>query len=114
MNTQPWTIWLVLSCAFLGSLGQLLFKVGSKSVSFNILSWITNWHVILGMALYGISAILFITALKFGNLSILYPVIATTYLWVIIFSLLFLGESFSPIKWAGIALIVSGVILIAR
>ena len=42
MNTQPWTVWLTLICAFLGSLGQLLFKVGSKSVSFNILSWITN------------------------------------------------------------------------
>jgi len=114
MNTQPWTIWLVLSCAFLGSLGQLLFKLGSKSVSFDILSWITNWQVIGGMALYGISAILFITALKYGSLSILYPVIATTYLWVIIFSVLFLGESFSPIKWLGIALIISGIILIVR
>jgi len=114
MNTQPWTIWLVLSCAFLGSLGQLLFKLGSKSVSFNVLSWITNWHVILGMALYGISAILFITALKFGNLSILYPVIATTYVWVTFFSIIFLGESFPLIKWAGIALIISGIILIVR
>jgi len=114
MNAQPWTVWLTLVCAFLGSLGQLLFKVGSKSVSFNILGWITNWHVILGMVLYGISAILFITALKFGNLSTLYPVIATSYLWVVIFSVLFLGESFSPIKWAGVVLIVSGVTLIAR
>jgi len=114
MNTQPWTIWLVLFCAFLGSLGQLLFKLGSKSVSFNILTWITNWQVIGGMALYGISAILFITALKYGNLSILYPIIATTYVLVTVFSITFLGESFSPIKWAGIALIVSGVILIVR
>ena len=114
MNTQPWAICVVLFCAFLGSLGQLLFKLGSKSVSFDILSWITNWHVILGMALYGISAILFITALKYGSLSTLYPIIATTYIWVMIFSVLFLGEPFPLIKWLGLALIVIGVILIVR
>ncbi|MBA7622536.1 4-amino-4-deoxy-L-arabinose-phosphoundecaprenol flippase subunit ArnE [subsurface metagenome] len=114
MNTQPWTIWLVLLCAFLGSLGQLLFKLGSKSISFNVLSWITNWQIMGGMALYGISSILFITALKYGNLSILYPIIATTYVWVAIFSVMFLREPFALTKWIGVALIIGGVISIVK
>jgi len=116
MNTSAplWTIGLVLFCAFLGALGQLLFKLGSASVSVNILSWFTNWKVLLGMTLYGISAVLFIVALKHGNLSVLYPLIATSYIWVALFATRFLGEPFSPLKWLGIALIAGGASLIVK
>lgn len=113
-NAKAWSVAVVLFCAFLGALGQLLFKLGSASISANLLSWITNWKVIGGMALYGLSAILFIVALKHGNLSVLYPVIATSYIWVVIFSVKFLGEPFSPMKWLGIILIMGGVSLIVR
>jgi len=114
MNTQSWTIGLVFFCAFLGAIGQLLFKLGSTSVSFNLLSWITNIKVIGGMLLYGVSAIFFIIALKHGNLSVLYPLIATSYIWVTIFSVKFLGEPFSFMKWIGIVLIITGVSIIVR
>lgn len=114
MNTQSWTIGLVFFCAFLGAMGQLLFKLGSASVSFNLLSWITNIKVMGGMLLYAVSAVLFIIALKHGNLSVLYPLIATSYIWVAIFSVKFLGEPFSLEKWIGIALIIVGVSIIVR
>jgi len=114
MNTQSWTIGLVFFCAFLGAIGQLLFKLGSTSVSFNLFSWITNIKVIGGMLLYAVSAVLFIIALKHGNLSVLYPLIATSYIWVAIFSVKFLGEPFSLAKWIGIALIIAGVSVIVR
>jgi len=116
MNTSAplWTICLVLFCALLGALGQLFFKLGSASVSANISSWLANWKVLLGMALYGISAVLFIVALKHGNLSVLYPLIATSYIWVALIATKFLGEPSSPLKWLGIALIIGGVSLIAR
>ena len=116
MNTSAplWAIGLVLFCALLGALGQLLFKLGSASVSSDILSWLANWKVLLGMALYGISAVLFIVALKYGNLSVLYPLIATSYIWVAFLATKYLGEPFSPLNWLGIALIVGGVSLIVR
>jgi len=61
MNTSAplWTIGLVLFCALLGALGQLFFKLGSASVSLDISSWLINWKVLLGMVLYGISAVFF-------------------------------------------------------
>ena len=116
MNTTVplWAVGLVLFCAFLGALGQVLFKLGSASVSLDILSWLINWKVLLGMVLYGISAVLFIVALKHGNLSELYPLIATSYVWVAFLATRFLGEPFSPLKWLGIGLIVGGVSLIVR
>lgn len=112
--TKIWTVGLVLFCAFLASLGQLLFKLGSGSVSTSFLSWITNIKLISGMFIYAFSAVLFIIALKHGNLSLLYPVMATSFIWVSILSVKFLGEPFSPTKWLSIALIIIAVSLIVR
>lgn len=111
MNVKLWAIGLVVFCAFLASLGQLLFKLGSESISTNLLSWAMNLRIIGGMVIYFVGAILFIVALKHGNLSILYPLIATSYIWVVIFSTRFLGEPFSFTQWIGIALIIGGVSL---
>ena len=95
METKTWAIGLAALCALLGSSGQLLFKLGSSSVMLNFGSWVTNVKVITGMMLYGVSAILFIFALKYGSLSVLYPVIATSYIWVALLSNKVLGEPLS-------------------
>ena len=113
METKTWAIGLAALCALMGSAGQWLFKRGSASVDAHLMSWLTNGNVIGGMALYGLSAVLFIFALKHGRLSILYPVIATSYIWVTLISAQALGEAVSVSKWGGIALILGGVILIA-
>ena len=114
MDVKIWVILLVAFCALLGATGQVFFKLGSKTVSMDIVSWITNWKVILGLALYAIATIMFIVALKQGNLSILYPVIATSYIWVAIFSTVFLKEVFPLYKWFAIILILGGVALIVK
>lgn len=113
-HTELWAIGLAFFCATLAAVGQLLFKLGSRRVSFSITSWVTNWQIIAGMVLYGVSAILFIIALKNGNLSILYPIIATSYIWVALLSIKILGEPFPPIKWVGFFLILGGVSIIIR
>ena len=101
-------------CALVGSLGQLFFKTGSASIGFSLGSWLTNWRVILGFVLYGVSALGFIVALKHGKLSLLYPVIATSYIWVTLLSSWVLGEKIDAYHWIGIALILLGVAVIVR
>ena len=100
---------LVAFCALLGAIGQVFFKLASGSLSFEIVSLITNWKLFLGLFLYGVATILFLVALKYGDLSILYPIIATSYVWVTIFSVAFLGEVFPLYKLIGIVMIVLGV-----
>jgi len=112
VKTELWAIGVVLFCAVLGSMGQILLKLGSASVSFKLMSWIGNLKLMGGISMYALAAILFIFAIKHGNLSILYPLVATSYIWVAILSVRFLGEPFAFIKWIGIALILSGVCLI--
>lgn len=107
------TIFITLLCAFLASLGQTFFKIGSKTVNTHVLSWISNWKLILGMCLYGLSAILFIIALKHGKLSILYPIIATSYIWVMMISHFILKEPINYFNWIGVFLIICGVFMIA-
>ena len=64
--------------------------------------------------MYGLSAILFIFALKYGKLSVLYPVIATSYVWVALLSSKVLAEPLSIPKWGGITLILFGIALVVR
>ena len=106
-------IFISLVCALLGSLGQTFFKLGSAKVTGNLLSWIANWQVILGLFLYGVSALMFIVALKYGQLSILYPVIATSYIWVTLISAIYLKEPVNIVNWVGVLLILFGVGLLA-
>ena len=114
MTTPLWTVLLVLVTAFLAAVGQLFFKMGASSVSWGPWSWLLNWQLIAGLALHGVGFILLVIALKQGNLSILYPVLATSYIWVALLSVLFLGEAFFGIQWLGVALIIGGVGLIVR
>ena len=105
-------ILLSLFCALLASLGQTFFKLGSAQVSSHLTDWLLNWRVILGMTIYGLSAVLFIVALKYGELSILYPIIATSYIWITILSHYVFGERITYINWIGVALIITGISLI--
>lgn len=114
MQTKLWVILLVLFCALLGAVGQVFFKLGSSTLKLDFYSLITNWKVIIGLVLYAAATVLFLIALRQGNLSILYPIIATSYIWVALFSVYFLHESFSLAKWLGVGLIVLGVIFIVR
>lgn len=104
---------LTLFCSLLAALGQTFFKIGAASINKNLYSWLTNWQLILGMFIYALSALLFIVALKYGNLSILYPIIAMSYVWVTLISKYLFGEPVNIFNWAGILLITGGVFIIA-
>jgi undecaprenyl phosphate-alpha-L-ara4N flippase subunit ArnE len=67
----------------------------------------------MGMVLYAIGGILLILSFRGGEVSVLYPIFATSYIWVSFLSIYFLGEIMNPYKWAGIAAIVIGIVLIS-
>jgi uncharacterized membrane protein len=103
---------LSLFCAVLSAVGQTFFKMGAAQVSTQYADWLLNLKVLLGMGIYGTSAVLFIVALKYGRLSILYPIIATSYVWVTLLAYYVFGETVTYVNWIGIAMIVAGVTLI--
>jgi drug/metabolite transporter (DMT)-like permease len=109
-----WKIILLTAlAAFIGSIGQLEFKRGADNLQFDIKLLLTNYHLILAVAVYGLSTILYIYALNKENLSIIYPIIATSYIWTLMFSKVFLKEPIGLTGWAGVFFILLGVALIA-
>ena len=109
-----WKIILLTAlAAFIGSIGQLEFKRGAENLQFDIKLLLTNYHLIIGVAVYAVSTLLYIYALNKGQLSILYPIIATSYIWTLLFSRIFLKEEISLTGWAGVFFILFGVTLIA-
>ncbi len=112
MQTPLWTIIVVLIACIIGSFGPMYLKRASNQLSFNIIKLIKNKNLILGILLYGISTIIFIPTLKYGQLSVLYPLVATSYMWTTLVAVKFLGEKMNRFKWIGIILIIIGVSLI--
>ena len=112
METQLWAVGLVISATLIGAFGPVLLKKASAKKLSTINSLITNYHLFGGVTLYGVSTILFIPALKGGDLSVLYPFVALTYVWVSLLSVRFLNEKMNKMKWIGITFILMGVTFI--
>jgi multidrug transporter EmrE-like cation transporter len=107
---------LVLCCTVIGAAAQVLIKSGAGALngphpSFleTVMHMITTPSLLAGYSMYGVSTILLVAALKHGELSLLYPVFAMTYVWVTILSVVIFHESMNPYKLAGITIIVAGV-----
>jgi len=109
-----WRIVLLTALsAFIGSIGQLEFKRGADNLQFDIKLLLTNYHLIIAIAVYCVSTVLYVYALNKENLSILYPIVATSYIWTLMFSKIFLKEQVGLTSWAGVFFILVGVTLIA-
>jgi uncharacterized membrane protein len=112
MTTALWAIGLVLVADIIGAFGPIFLKRASDSFSFNLIKLIKNYNLIIGLICYGFGTILFIPALKGGDLSVLYPLVAVSYALVCLYSVKMLKEKMNALKWIGITLIMIGVMFI--
>lgn len=108
---------LVFLCTLTGATAQLLFKTATNRIpnlTVDLLvrkPWllVTNPYLFFGYALYGLNVGLLTLALRKGELSLLYPIISLTYVWVAGLSVLFFGETINWIEGLGLATVVTGV-----
>ena len=112
MATKLWAALLVLFTTLLTSSAQILYKIGSATLSFDIIGLFTNYYLIGGILLYAVGGTLMILSFRGGEVSVLYPIIATSYIWVSGLSIFFLNESMNAFKWFGVVSIIFGIILI--
>ncbi len=73
-----------------------------------------NVNVILGTVLNAVFYFLFLAALSWTDVTVALPMTAIEYGFAALLAVLMLKENVPPLRWAGIALVVIGVILIAR
>jgi len=108
------SVLLVFACTILGSAAQLLIKSGMSHFSPHPLALLTNVPLIAGYTLYGINTLMMVLALRNGEMSLLYPIIALTYVWTTLLSYTLLGEHSNFYKNLGILTIVLGVAVMGR
>lgn len=103
-NNLTLGIALIILSAVCTSFGQFFWKISSTDIL----------YLLVGFFLYGIGAVLMIVALKFGQLSVIQPLMCVSYVFALIIGYVFLGELVSPMELIGIIVIIVGVIFIAR
>jgi len=109
MDKKKLSIIIVLIVTIIISFGQIFLKLGTNNLKLNILYLLTNYNLMIGIILYLSSGLLFAIALKYGDLSVLYPINALAYIWVSLLSPYLLDDSMNLMKWIGIFLIIGGV-----
>lgn len=113
--TPRQSIALVFFCTIFGAAAQVLIKHGAGQLpSGSPIAMLTSVPIVTGYSLYGISTILLVLALRDGQLSILYPVISLTYVWVTLLSVAVFRESMNFFKLLGVIIIVTGVAVLGR
>ena len=109
------SIGMVFLCTVFGAAAQILMKHGANHLTgLGLIGIITNLPLMAGYFLYGVNTVLLVLALREGHLSVLYPVIAFTYVWVTILSRIVFLDFLNAPKVIGVALIVAGVSLIGK
>lgn len=105
--------------------GQLLLKAGMnkigpisaadvKNFTGTIAAVLSNVQVLSGLALYIISAVVWLVVLSRVNLSFAYPLIGFSYVIVLFASRFMFHEPVTVVRWAGAVFISFGVFLISR
>jgi multidrug transporter EmrE-like cation transporter len=123
---MSWVTWvLILTGVGLNAAAQLLLKVATRPLAhFGVFNTdvLSNSIVILfkstpfwaGMLCYAASVCVWVAALSKAPVSTAYPMLSLGYVVVAAVSVAWLGETLTPAKMLGIALICAGVVLVSR
>ena len=125
-GSRKMLITLILSSVMLAGIAQVTLKTGVNRVTHasgggalqlsgsSLKALFSSPVVWVGLALFGVSAVVWLFALSRASLSFAYPFAALGYVIIVAFSMLVLHENVPPLRWAGVALIVTGIVLVAQ
>jgi multidrug transporter EmrE-like cation transporter len=118
------TFLLILTGVMLNAGAQLLLKagvtpLGALSVDLNnllptMLKVLMQWPILAGLACYVVSVGVWIVGLSRVEVSIAYPMLSMGYVVNALLAWWLFGEALGPMRWAGMVLILAGVLVMAR
>ena len=140
MTSTPWFYWAILSAVF-AALTAIFAKIGIQGVNSDLATLIRTAIVILVLSAFvwftgkwsnpltlssktwifltlsglatGASWVCYFRALQIGDASKVAPIDKLSLVLVAVFAFVFLGERPSLREWAGIAMVASGVLILA-
>lgn len=102
-------IFLIILTALITSLGQFTWKYSSTCEG--------SAKVLLtavGFVIFGISGFLMVISYRFGELSIIQPLLSIGFVFSLVLGKIFLNEEHSVFKYIGIVVILTGVFILAK
>jgi len=130
MKTSISSVILILCAAIATAMAQIVLKIGSRlkltglkmelHQGLNSLGGVFNtssemFHFFMigtGFFLFMVTMVILAKGFKGGDMSVLYPIFASSFIWNIIFSSIFLKEKITLFKILGVLIIVTGIGLI--
>lgn len=103
---------MVFIASLIGSFATVALKAGAGRLALDWRTIVYNWRLAAGIAAFMLSSFFFLSAIKQGELSVLYPLVSLGYVWTLLWSKLFFGEPFSRAKFIGLGLIMVGICFI--
>jgi drug/metabolite transporter (DMT)-like permease len=123
-GTSLMLLGLILVSVLLAAMAQIVLKHGMNHVTHrlghpfridgeSLRTAATTFWVWGGLALFGLSAFVWLAVLSRAALSFAYPFAALTYVVIVLYDTV-RGEAVSGLRWGGVALIVAGIVLVSR
>ena len=117
---SPSPLPFILSSVLCSSLAHVSLKLAAPRFGFDgtagevLLRLLGNGWLVAGVGLHATALVLWTLGLKRAELSYAYPFIALGFVLVALLSWSVFHESLSPTRLVGLALIVTGVLIVAR
>jgi drug/metabolite transporter (DMT)-like permease len=117
---------LILLSVALAAVAQLALKTGMNGVNTELAPatfgldgrslrvLVAQPYVWGGLVLFGVSALVWLVVLSRASLSFAYPFAALTYITILLFDQFVLDEQVPLLRWAGVAFIALGIVLVSR
>ena len=106
MTQSALGILLVVLSSFIEGFGEIFLKKSRLQRERQV------FWVLIGVAVFIVQGAIYTAALRFLAVGAAFAIASLSFVFVALFSKWFLREAVTPIKWAGIALIVAGSSLI--
>jgi drug/metabolite transporter (DMT)-like permease len=119
-------IGMILVSVALAAMAQLTLKTGMNRVNVELAPATFSLNgaslkalavqpfVWAGLALFGVSALVWLLVLSRASLSFAYPFAALTYVTILLFDQFVLNEQVPALRWGGVGFIALGIFLISR
>ncbi|MDO8288923.1 MAG: SMR family transporter [Parvibaculum sp.] len=115
---------LIFTGVFINAVAQLCLKQGMRQIGHFEFTpevlWDTSWriatnpYVMFGLFCYVVSVAVWLLALSRVDVGFAYPMLSVGYIVTAIAAFYLFGEALTPVRIAGIAVIMVGVFMISR
>jgi drug/metabolite transporter (DMT)-like permease len=95
----------------MGKIGDVK-EVSVREVMRVVKAGVTNGSILLGVFFEALFFATLLILMSRSDISLLWPLTGLSFVFATIAAIIFLGEKVSPLRWAGVALIVMGAVII--